>query len=125
MTLFRELLERASRDLDIYQVDPDLEDLRELLSKVLPAAKLDNIAYGPFLRISEVDNNFQIVVNYYSEHCNHVYIPTLIVDSEDPISTAKSWANKVELDMVKDKIKYTERVLKDLYTKLEVLNSCS
>lgn len=125
MTVFRELLERAGRDLDTYILDPDLGDLREILSKVLAAAKLDNIAYGRFYRINEVDDDFQIVANYYSEHYNHVYLPTFIVDSEDPVSTAKSWAVNVEFSQVKDKIKSTERALKDLYAKLEVLTSCS
>lgn len=124
MTVFRELLERAGWDLEKY-LHPNLNDLREILVDVLDAAGLDNISYSNIIKVSELLETFEITIGSHSDSRDYIYLPTLIVDSEDPILTAKAWAKNIELDMVKDKIKSTERALKDLYARLEVLTSCS
>lgn len=124
-TRLRELLEQASNDLDIYK-KPNLSELTTILPEVVRAANLGSIS-GTIIRIVEAPGYFEIETSWSARCCeqsSYIHLPSFIVDSKDPIKTAKTWANKIALEEVEDKIKSLEKTLKDLYVKREALTSC-
>lgn len=127
----RKSIEKAIKDIEKYK-EPNISDVQNKLNEILKAANLgstgcDNITYL-YISNSKQDKESSVIINtsYSVKSCDcsdRFEFPAFIIDSEDPVQSAKKWGLEKELTQLRQEVSAVERKLTYLSTQLETKES--
>ena len=90
MNNLRELINKASEDIDTYKY-PDVDEVQSKLHAILEAAKLGGINRDQLTRLDIYGDHLHIRTEWSARGCDQssdYRIPMSIIDAEDPIKAA-------------------------------------
>lgn len=120
----RTLLDDAERQVNTYK-HPNIVQFREAINEVLEAADLGSTGNDEITGIDEYDDTIRIRTIWCVRGCEcsgDFELPSFIIDSEDPIKTAKIWSLEKQIVSCERALEQSKKSVISGEASLEKLN---